>query len=486
MIIYFARPTDTYDKRIESDCMRLIEKTFPGIEIVDPKGIFKTIENDANKLTGKEREKFISEHTMAALKTCDTIVYTNTFTAAKHMNFPKGLMGEIYYGLKNKYRMFRIYLCGHNGNINTAQVKKIQEINFVCLNEKTKNDFNKYTIEKQGWILKSITDYLQFYKNNSGAIDLMRQWFTDVEHIGAGCVVSHPSHVFATNNRTNIGLVNCRIHYGMQHATIDPCSQLYNTECPYVSYKKFSPEYATNKLTPFPTDDEQLLRLIARSRVIHKFWEMFDSKANLTQFGIALQDENGNLVKKKDGHYIADTRLIPGVRPLVDIDIKAEVKSKYNFFNDKIFKEYEIAIEKLLEYLGDEARLQFSGNGIYIELEPMDFKKEDTTYDEFEAIWKGNNLTKKLGQNSEMEKMQNILEIAGIKYLTLERYSWNQYFKLPMTFHADYERVSIPINKDVSFDTNMRKYIDEMSSIKRGLNENIYDEIMRNAGNKWR
>ncbi|MBU1067349.1 hypothetical protein KKE60_06150, partial [Patescibacteria group bacterium] len=131
-------------------------------------------------------------------------------------------------------------------------------------------------------------------------------------------------------------------------------------------------------------------------------------------------------------------------------------------------------------------RLQFSGNGIYIELEPMDFKKEDTTYDEFEAIWKGNNLTKKLGQNSEMEKMQNILEIAGIKYLTLERYSWNQYFKLPFSFHADKERVSIPINKDVSFDTNMRKYIDEMSSIKRGLNENIYDEIMRNAGNKWR
>lgn len=475
MITYFARPTYLYNTDTERNLLKLLE--------TDSVIKFDNIPLPPALLKGLKREKWLCQNYFFPLiDKCDRFVYTFGFdNEAKKGSNEVGVKGELNYALYKKKPIYRIDIDGIDGTDS-----RIIEMN----NETFHRIYDNNKIFRKKWVLKSIEDYRMFYKNNIEAVELIYSQFREFrDRSGYGGskqpIIPHRNTLWATNEfRSKFALKRCSIH-GTNHAFIDSRKQQVENYCPYYGVGNLKPAYGKRKLDYIDEYDSR--ELILSSRVIHKLCWIIDN-TGFEKLGFCVKDENGNLILQKDGDVIADVNKIVGIEPLFDIDIKSEVKDTgKNFFDKDIFAEYLEAIKICENYVenemcGMEYKRGFSGNGIYFIFDPILFLNVpdedgktyyDTNSESFLKTWL-----------EWIEDIQKKFDDRGLKSLRLENlYGWNRYFKVMGTLHANKERIAIPLNKDEVLDFG---WMNEMTKIEKGLEGNIFQEILRKAGNTWK
>lgn len=170
---------------------------------------------------------------------------------------------------------------------------------------------------------------------------------------------------------------------------------------------------------------------------------------------------------------------LEGINAVIEIDSPEEPDSekakRTNFFD--YIPEFNAVInrlDKILTELGEDYNIQFSGNGIYIILEGY---YEDNLQDYVD------NFVNLLDNLREKENLGDLLKV----HVDNKAAPWNDYFKIPFTFHEKRPRMSIPLQKG-EID---KEWLDAVSNINSIMNDynttnnyKVIDEIIKKAN--WR
>lgn len=137
-----------------------------------------------------------------------------------------------------------------------------------------------------------------------------------------------------------------------------------------------------------------------------------------------------------------------------------------NKFDDAIKK-----IDKILENETTDYNLMFSGNGIYVMLEGYygdDLLEEGCFRDNFINL---------LDTLKEKENLGDKMKV----HVDNAKAPWNDYFKLPLTFHETRPRMSIPLPKG-KLDGKWIDRVSNMNNIMKDFSFSIVEEIIKKAG----
>jgi len=468
-------PTDLYFSELEKEYRKVVESVFPLNQniIKMPSDYMGELNKATEGMKKRDREKYISAFFLKKVEECDVLVYTNIYTKDGNVLFTRGVRGELNRALELGKDVYRLYL--HDDIKNRGKSIGLQKMDmsyFVGV-------VNSYIYKTDIWALKSVSDYIKFYDNNPEAIELMQKYFQS--KIGVSIAIPHYNYVYEIEKYGAGKFRGCKKHntgIGMnsRHSII-LSKQEFTKKCPYLEDKWIWADYSTVKLNPFPFGMDGIIDLIKKTRTLHKLMYILEDrgeKCDYSKEGIAYVNEDGKIPFER-GKPVKDYRKIAGVRPLFDIDIKDEYKQIDSFFEDSIFNEYQKTIDLFFKYydIDKDVRGIFSGNGLYIDLGEKTFESFDCSgFEEFDSEW-----------SSIRKTMQEIMNENGIKRLQIEKgYGWNRYFKTVFSFHAKSERISIPLNINESLD---KEWIEEMTNIKLGLEQNISEEIIDRAGSSW-
>lgn len=461
--VFFSMSTDLYLSEIEKRYRNAVENAFPLDKYVIrlPSDYMKEFNNATFGMERHERDKWISRKFLEMVDKCDVFVYTNIYSKDGNILFTKCVRNELSRAIELGKDIYRLYV--ETGKIILQKMDKPYFDTIV----------NSCDYSMKGWVLKSVDDYIKYYKNNKEALVLINDYFQS--KIGVNIVIPHRNYVYEIENYGTEKYRGCKKHKNERHSIILP-RQEFTKLCPYTLDTWNWTEYNTIMLNPFPKEIKEIRDLISRTRTLHKLMYCLDKerKCDYSKEGIATII-NGKIAFA-DGSPIKDYNKIVGIRPIFDIDIKNEYKQSDAFFKDSIFNEYERTLELFLKYyeLDEFCRIMFSGNGLYIDLGEHKFDYFDCDgFDEFDAEWR---LIRKT--------MQKLMDENGINKLQIEKgYGWNRYFKAPFGFHAKSERISIPLNINERLD---KKWMNDITKIELGLDQNVSNDIVKRAGNNWR
>jgi len=179
------------------------------------------------------------------------------------------------------------------------------------------------------------------------------------------------------------------------------------------------------------------------------------------------KDKWFNIEQKKTMY----TENILGMNQVIDLDMpedpKGEKARRLNFFDH--IDEFNVVISKIdkkLTDLEENYNLMFSGNGIYFVLEGY--------YEDNLSVYIDNIINlidhfkeTEFGDKSEVHVCNNAAP-------------WNDYFKLPFTFHESRPRMSVPLRKG-KIDGD---WLDKVSDISNVMNDySIVDDIIEKC--RW-
>lgn len=426
MKTYFAHPINTYNTNIEFQCINLIKTQIKGHnEIINPSSF-------TNELSKIKTEKKRMEFCYSKIDESDIFIYL------LHEKPKSGLRKEINHALSKDKKIYKIKYDNNNLVLIEMTIANIY---------KTIQKINK-TFDRSKWVLKNKDDYLTWFKNNPEAIKLIKDQFDDENSF----YVPHFNTVYYTDNfRKIITEKFCKQHninYNktLNHGFIDPRYQEAKITCPFFEESTLIIGYDTYNL---PRIKNFTIEKLLECRTIHR---------------------NMKLCKNH--------KTILGAYPTYDLDIRKESKKEgKTFFTHEVFNEYLKTIDIMHKFMVDEWsdvewKLAFSGNGLYIIMEKLIYNDYNINDETFQESW-----------INSIKKIEHILKKNKIKNIVPEeKYGWQRYFKAIGTFHLSKERVSIPLNKDEQIDY---KWIDEMTKIENGLNNNTFNEIINKAGIHW-
>jgi hypothetical protein len=164
-----------------------------------------------------------------------------------------------------------------------------------------------------------------------------------------------------------------------------------------------------------------------------------------------------------------------GMNAVIELDSPNDPsydKAKRLLFFDHIeeFNNVISQIDKKLNELTTDYNIMFSGNGIYIILESCyedNFSQEGYYRDNFLNLLHTMQETEGLGDKFKV-------------HIDNSKAPWNDFFKLPFTFHESRPRISIPLPKG-ELDS---EFINEHSNVNNTLNDySLINETIQNA--KW-
>lgn len=270
-------------------------------------------------------------------------------------------------------------------------------------------------------------DRINFY-NKSNAFPFIKEYF-DVKD-GVRCIVAHPIEYIKNGKR---------IQYDY-----DPYN---NTQKMYTLY----PE------------------VLIKYNCIHSFMYIFDK--------IVLEwiDQDDSLDLYRSAEYSG--RAAAGINAILEIDSPYESLEKGAKRLDIIDCIPELnsvinKIDKILEDRGEDYIILFSGNGIYIILEGY-YPRLDNNL--------GNLVTYKENFVNLFDSLK-LTELCSDLRIHIDNKSapWNDYMKIPFTFHEKLPRISIPLPKEEIIKEDLEYY----SSVQNVMNDySLIDKIISKA--KW-
>lgn len=491
--IYFARRTGLYDSPIDEHCIDMIfgmEMTgiADGINLLDPAVLIKERQKEIDEIkTNSKKEAFIMEEIcLPAIDSCSIFVY---LLDQNDVVLSPGVEIELDHAIKKNKHIFRIFQVNRGLRLVEMTTSNIEnELKKLCRGWDGGSNGSESVGDKirSGWALKSVSDYLQFYRNNPEAVQLIIEQFREGRWIekenekdekgnerlyvrGDVACIPHFNSAGQTSDYSKVKWCNCPLHQGnlSRHAFYELRDKEFRRTCMFTGVRSVAPGYSKMKLDRF--DGYGINDILSNSRTIHRSMNIFDN--SVFNQGIVLRDVIGNVVLGKGGKSVADLRKIIGCIPLIDLDLDG------SFFDKDVFEECQQTLKVVREYMvvewsGVEWKLGFSGNGLYIIFDRLIFEGAGFTYGQWLIYWK-----------QKRQRLEKLLRENRIWKVAVEKkYGWNRYFKAMFTFHLDRDRIAIPLNKNRELDYN---WIDYHSNIKNGLERNISKEIMENAGPEW-
>jgi len=137
---------------------------------------------------------------------------------------------------------------------------------------------------------------------------------------------------------------------------------------------------------------------------------------------------------------------IIGLTPVFDIDVpksksikdkrdKNDILSKPDYIEDVVegIKIIDMELKEIDEY--ENSSIQFSGNGFYVML--------DNFYGNIDAI--------DLYCENFIGLVEDIIQDTGLKIDVWNR-DWHRFFKAPYSFHKTYNRISVPLPRDFTYE----------------------------------
>lgn len=206
--------------------------------------------------------------------------------------------------------------------------------------------------------------------------------------------------------------------------------------------------------------------LLIRYNCIHSFMHIFDP--------IVLEwtDENDAIELYRTAE--SDGKASAGINAILEVDSpydsigeKARRLDIFNFIpelNNRISK-----IDKWLNEYGENYNIQFSGNGVYIILEGV-YPKIDND---------GDIKTYKENFINMVERMKET-ELGDKTKIHIDnnKAPWNDYMKIPFTFHERFHRISIPLQKGEIIKEDLIYYSDPNNIMN---NPDIVSKIIKDA-----
>lgn len=415
---------------------------------------------------------------------CEVFVYTCNFDVEGNPYLTEDVKKELKYAMSKDKRIYKLVLERNERNESDIKFINILPMDKQSLETRILSNLSN----KNDWVLKSLRDYqLWLDNNNPEFIDFLNSQFKNYKlKDGKGAkhaVIPHHNSLYDTDEHNKVKWDTCRYHqYG--HAFIDPIFQEKKLTCPFYlpkdTYSK--PNYSQWKwdyLGEIPVNE-----LFLRSRTIHKSMFIFKDETFRIRDGGIVRRIPGKRAIKGDHDY---TKIV-GAEPVIDIDIIPECKDKgYSFFHKKIFNQYT-KVKKLSHKFMEERlpgidyKFGFSGNGLYLYIEPLIFEDIDWDFGDFFWNWR-DAPDKENKKNTILYLVNKMLTDNKLDALRIEStYAWRSYFKAMGTFHLSKERISIPLNKDEVIDYD---WLNEMTNIKLGLEGNVMKEIIKKADWKW-
>lgn len=492
MRVYLGQPTDFYkDDDIQKLYIHNVKNSFKSMGLGDIAD--NDIENPATYILpetdkkGAAKEKFyMITIFQPAIDRCEAFVYTYNFDIKGNIYLTEGVKKELKYAMSKNKRIFKLILFKDNfGKIQFKEMVSMdkQSMETIILGSGMSN---KKILDN--WVLKSLKDYQLWLDNNKEFIDFLNFQFKtyNLKHENGAkhAVVPHHSSLYATNEHSIVDWVMCRYHQ-YPHAFIDPRFQEKKITC---SFLRNEDTYSLPNYSQWKWDylgEIPIRNLFLKSRTIHKSMFIFKEQTfHKGDGGIVLRIPGKQSVK---GVY--DYTKMVGVEPVIDIDITPAYKDKgYTFFDKRIFDQY-IKVQKLLHKFmenrlpGIDYKFGFSGNGLYLYIEPFIFEDVGWNFNDFFWFWKDAPEHSGEKKNTIAYLINKMLENNSINALRLEStYAWRSYFKAMGTFHLYLERISAPLNKDEVIDYD---WLNKITNLKLGLEGNVINEIIKRANWKW-
>lgn len=257
-------------------------------------------------------------------------------------------------------------------------------------------------IELEQWQQQRI----EFYNINNKVIDFLNKYFNVSK--GKRCIVGHVKDMYKLKRQ--------------------PTYRIYgNNQCRALTI----PDAITNTYSP-----------LKDYWTVHSYMYIFNECVlNWTNLSMRKEIMKNSLV---------------GLNAVIELDSpevpNSETAVRTSFFD--YIQDFDLAInhiDKKLTNLGEDYNLMFSGNGIYIILEGY---YEDNLQDYI------TNFINLIDTLKEVEGLGNSLKV----HVDNKSAPWNDYFKIPFTFHEKRQRISIPLPKE-KLDEEWIDYISHTDNI---------------------
>lgn len=521
MIIYTSIPTTLYDVLISKDWIKSWAKTCLGEEIESDDVLFPNtlveewLKTHHTDKIGLEREHLYNKEIFyPAIDKSDVFIYTNDFVKEGGSYFTEGVKKELMRSIDKRKNIFRWVRSDIKANVN--DVTNVS--NVISLSKKALTPLILKTSKRLDWVLKSVQDYEKWFVNNPEAIPFLDKQFRtykgqDGTVLSHG-MVSHFNSLYRTYNHTKVAWTYCKScmkyaqKYGIaeaggglsdKHAYMMLTKQYAHSICPLTGSGTESPGFSGRKLD-FWGENSKIEQLL-KTRTLHKTTLILKPEAFVT--GIGISEDMSSEVKIRQAN-----KLVAGVEPLFDFDIsEVSKKAGLTFFSPEIYDEYckiQDLMHKVLPdwFPGREYEFSFSGNGLNCKIKPIVF--DQTNWLVWRVYWLGMEnwhvkalkekfdkdkdkdlVAKEVNRYGLIPKLAKLLTENGITHIVTEKkYGWNRYFKAVPTFHASKERLAIPLNRDEPLGGN-KKWLDEITNIKLGLEGNVMKEIIKRADWRW-
>jgi len=457
--IFFARAYHDYGTEYENDIIKKIKEKWNNCDIIQlPK--IEEIEKESNIKYGqglleKERDYFFP-----LINECDIFVMcpiNNEFNKDGSKRTDKGKLTE---GVR--FEALHALSIGkqlyHIDSYRTTQIKTINELeelikSIYTLNKKFNrllNDNIRELINSEKRLPTNIHPKITgLYERNKNIRDIMKG--------------------FLNGNRVDIEYIKpitIQIRYPITEAPI--------RYLPYGTRHHFS-------LEDLNIED------IKKYKGEMHFYETFLDKKILDdkRIDIETQEIIINLIKKgkKEKNFkpwMVFNKYILGVGIVFDIDAPKELEKTYgkaNMFEEKWYKEFMLMkdeAEKLANQIELKCVSSTTGNGFNVTCEPYWFDERNDTFDEFrETISNG------------IENINMSHNDIGVR-IDEKITDWSMFKKMPFTYHAKWNRITLPVNKG-KLDREWLMNISDIDNFMKNEKENLNEVIEKSKWNedKW-
>lgn len=457
MKIFYARAYIDYNTQFEYDNIKLIKGSF-GEDIIK----IPILEHTPYEKYGKglyEKEK---KHFFPLIDECDIFIMSSINNELNKDRSKRSDKGKLTEGVKFEalYALSigkEVYKIDENKITQIKSIRKSEELikSIYLLNKKYNifldNNMKKLMNNEERLPANIHPKIIGLYERNPIIIDLMKD--------------------FLTGNRKDIKYVK-PIAIQIRYPTV---------EAP-IRYLPFGTK------THFTLSDLSIVNLKRYKGEMHLYKAFFDTKIlEHDRIEKEIQEEISKLIKK--GRKPEDfkpwmifNKYILGFGVIFDIDAPKSLESivgKANMFDDKWYNEF-ITVKKETEKEIDKIlKLKYvcstTGNGFNIICEPYWFdERDDNLYDFINTI---NDIVGDINISVENK-------VSGVR-IDEKIMDWSMYKKMPFTYHAKWNRITLPVSRG-EIEKDWLSKISDIDNFLKNESDSINEVIQRSKWEKYK
>lgn len=456
--IFFARAYHDYGTIHENDTITRIKEKWNPCEIIKLPNV-ETVEKESNIKYGYGLLKKEKEYFFPLIDTCDIFVICPINNENNKDGSKRADKGKLTEGVKFE----SLYALGTKKQVYKIDSDKITQINSV--NESEELIKYLYTLSKKFTMLLNVNMINLIYSEKRLPTNIHPKITGLYER---NKIIRDIMKGFLSNKRTDIKYIKpiaIQTRYPIVEAPI--------RYLPYGTRKHFSLENLN-------------IEEIKKYKGEMHFYETFLDKKILDEERLNRETQEiiANLVKngKKEDDFkpwMLFNKYVLGIGIVFDIDSPKELEKTYgkaNMFEEKWYNEFMIMkdeAEKLSSQIGLKSVSSTTGNGFNITCEPYWFDERNDNFDDF-----------RITISNGIENINVSHDDIGVR-IDEKITDWSMFKKMPFTYHAKWNRITLPVNKG-NLDREWLMNISDIDNFIKNENENLNEVIERSKWNEYK